>query len=243
MFGKLAFANIAVVSAVALSLTVPATAADLAARPYATKAPPYVAPMVYNWTGFYVGANIGGAFSSEDVGSTVGSFSTDPSGVLGGVQVGYNYQFSPNWLLGVEGELGWTSATGNANFAAGGGGVGTFTSNHNWYDTLTGRLGYVQNNWMLYVKGGAAWMNADYSVTAPGFAAASNVTRAGWTIGAGAEYMIMPNWTAKLEYDYLDFGNDGVNLGLAGANFDTQVHQIKLGVNYHLMPGTLFGRF
>jgi opacity protein-like surface antigen len=247
MFGRIAqmnrkpaLATTGAVSAVAFALCVPAGAADLRV-PYARE-PAYVAPLIYNWTGFYVGAHFGGAFTSEDVGTSVGTFSTNPSGVLGGVQLGYNYQFSPNWLVGVEGELSWTSATGNASFTAGGM-SGTFTSNHNWYDTLNGRFGYVQNNWMLYVKGGPAWMNADYAVTTPAVAGSVNSTRAGWTIGGGWEYLWAPNWSVKLEYAYLDFGSNGVNFGFAGANFNTQVHEVKLGVNYHWLPGTLFGRF
>ncbi len=236
MNDKSAILTLASITAAVFVFGVQAGAADLAARPY-TKAPPMVEP-VSNWTGLYVGAHFGGAFSGESVDSAVGGASIDPSGVLGGVQFGYNYQFSPNWLLGFEGELSWSSATGTANL-----GGATFTSDHNWYDTATGRLGYVQNNWMFFVKGGAAWINADYSVAATGLAAASNVTRDGWTIGAGAEYMIAPNWSAKIEYDYLDFGNSGVNLGPAGANFDTQVQEAKVGLNYYFMPGTLFSRF
>jgi opacity protein-like surface antigen len=237
MNGKLAFAKVAAVSVLALWLGVPANAADLAVRPGYTKAPPMIQPPLYNWTGFYVGANFGGSFSSETIsGAAINNFSTDPSGVMGGVQLGYNHQFSPNWLLGLEGELSWTSAQNSASV-----GATTFTSNHNWYDTLTPRLGYVQNNWLFFVKGGAAWMNADYSVAA--LSGSTNVTRSGWTIGAGAEYMLAPGWSAKLEYDYLDFGNDGFSIGATALNANTQVHEVKVGVNYHFMPGTLFGRF
>jgi hypothetical protein len=88
------------------------------------------------------------------------TFSTNPSGIVGGLQAGYDYQFSPNGLIGAELELSWTSASGNFNFftttPAGTIATGTFNSNHNWYDTFTGRVGYVINDWVLYAKGGAA---------------------------------------------------------------------------------------
>jgi opacity protein-like surface antigen len=248
MNGKLAIAKIALVGAVASALCAPAGAADLSRR--YTKEPPLPLPVMqplYNWTGFYVGANFGGAFSTESV-SNIGSINTDPSGVLGGVQLGYNYQFAPNLLLGIEGELDWTSASGSTNF----GNVataGSLTSNHNWYDTLDGRLGYVMGPWLFYVKGGFAWMNADYTLTTAGAivgGGSSNITRTGWNVGAGAEYMIAPQWTAKAEYTYLDFGTDTVGFPVAafgGANVNTQVHEFKVGLNYHWLPGTLFGRF
>src|SRR6478609_7080811 len=81
----------------------PALAADLAARPY-TKAPAYAAP-IYNWTGFYVGGHIGGAFGGDNNFSGLGG--SNDGRFLGGVQVGADYQFAPNWVLGVEGQYSW----------------------------------------------------------------------------------------------------------------------------------------
>jgi opacity protein-like surface antigen len=244
MNGTLAIAKIAAASAVAAALCAPAGAADLrpyAPGPYAKEPMPLMQPL-YNWTGFYVGANFGGAFSSESVTATgVSSFSTDPSGVLGGVQLGYNYQFSPNYLVGVEGELDWTSASGTSTPTAG----ALFTSNHNWYDTLDGKVGWVQGNWLFYAKLGFAWMNADYSLAALGMGSSINGTRVGFNVGAGAEFMIAPQWSAKLEYNFLDFGTDTYNFvaPIVGTSVNTQVHEIKVGLNYHLPPGMLFGRW
>jgi opacity protein-like surface antigen len=247
MNGKLAIARIAAAGSIAIALCATANAADLSARPAYTKAPPPMMQPLYNWTGFYVGANFGGAFSSEDVTTGDGStFSPNPSGVLGGVQLGYNYQFSPNWLVGIEGELDWTSASGSGNFFSLAPGAGSFTSNHNWYDTLDGRLGYVMGSWLLYVKGGVAWMNADYTMSATTGAASINTTRVGWNIGAGAEFMIMPQWSAKLEYNFLEFGSDTYGFAVpvfGGTRISTEVHEFKVGLNYHWLPGTLFGRF
>jgi outer membrane autotransporter protein len=222
--GKLVFANGVAAGALALSFCTYAAAADLTRRP-----PPPLVP-VYTWNGFYVGGFLGGVTSNETATDPFGfTASPDPSGFLGGVQAGYNYQVTPNWLIGIEGELGWTSASGSSN---------GFNSDHRWYDTLSGRLGYVlPTGWLLYAKGGAAWMNADYSV--PGLSV--NITRDGWNIGAGAEFMLAPQWSVKAEYNFLDFGKDSI-FPIA-ATVDTQVHEFKVGVNYHFVPGTLFGRW
>jgi opacity protein-like surface antigen len=241
MNGKLAIAEVAAAATVAMLLCAPANAADLSRAPYTKEPIPLMQPL-YNWTGFYVGAHFGGAFSSEDVtAGGVSSFSTDPSGVLGGVQLGYNYQLSPNYLVGIEGELSWTSASGSATPAAG----AVFTSNHNWYDTLDGKAGWVQGNWLFYAKLGFAWMNADYNLAGFSMASTMNATRVGFNVGAGAEFMIAPQWSAKLEYTFLDFGTDTYNFvaPVVGTSINTQVHEIKVGLNYHLPPGMLFGRW
>jgi opacity protein-like surface antigen len=233
------------ITGVALAYCVPADAADLGVRPAAAPPP---AP-VYSWNGFYVGANFGGVFTIER--ETIGSaflgnpatFSSNPSGVLGGGQVGYNFQLSPNWLIGVEGEFDGTSAQGVGNIntqmvAPRAGQNGSLTSNHNWYGTADGRLGYIMGLLLLYGKGGAAWMNADYSFSAVGNingVSSVNATRSGWTVGGGIEAFIMPNWSAKLEYDYLDFGTVSYAFPITGSavSFRTETHEVKLGVNYH----------
>jgi opacity protein-like surface antigen len=235
-------ASLAAISGVVLGFCIQAEAADIAAQPY-VKVPP---SPPYNWNGFYIGANFGGVFTKER--ASAGSdfleapsiFSSNPSGVLGGLQFGYNLQFAPQWLIGIEGELDWTSAQGTAN-AFGPAATVTLTSNHNWYDTIDGRLGYMMGPVLIYAKGGAAWMNSDYALTAAGaITGLSSVkaTRDGWTAGGGLEAFIMPNWSAKLEYDYLDFGHYNYSFSPVTAfDFKTEVHEIKVGVNYHLLPG------
>jgi opacity protein-like surface antigen len=128
---------------------------------------PYVkAPALpsYNWAGFYLGANLGGGFASEAASTPLGGVSINPGGVVGGVQLGYNFLLSPSWLLGIEGEFDWTSVQNTAimtNPVA----TPTFDSDQNWYSTAGGRLGLVEGPWLYYFKGGAAWMNANYRVT------------------------------------------------------------------------------
>jgi opacity protein-like surface antigen len=227
-------------SGIALSVLVaPVMAADLA--------PSSKAPIsVYTWTGAYIGGHAGGAFGGEDAtNSAIGTpvtYSTNPSGFLGGVQAGYNYQFSPSFLVGAEADMSWSAASGNYNFittlADGVTNVsGIFNSNQNWYSTAAGRLGYVIGNYMLYAKGGGAWMNADYSlaVTGPVAGGSANLTRSGYVAGGGAEWMFYPGWSAKVEYNYLDFGSSFVPLGVVGATVNSHVSTFKVGVDWH--PG------
>jgi opacity protein-like surface antigen len=113
------------------------------------------------------------------------------------------------------------------------------TSDHNWYDTISGRVGYVMGPLMLYGKGGAAWMNADYRMEVNSGLdglTLTNTTRTGWIAGAGLEYMLGSHWSAKLEYDHLGFGRKTlgfVNPFGNSVTFKTAVNQVKAGVNYH----------
>jgi opacity protein-like surface antigen len=105
---------------------------------------------------------------------------------------------------------------------------------------LSGRLGYVMGPLILYGKGGAAWMNADYRHevnSGIGGADVFSATRTGWNLSVGLEYMLGSRWSAKLEYDYLDFGSN--TLGFANpfgnaVTFKTAINEVKAGVNYHL---------
>src|SRR5665811_92049 len=104
------------VALVALGATVPALAADLGARaPSYNKAPAYAAP-IYNWTGFYIGGHIGGAFSSDNNFSGLATGNNSNGRFLGGLQGGADYQFAPNWVLGVEGQYSWLSGNVGAVF-------------------------------------------------------------------------------------------------------------------------------
>lgn len=204
-----------------------ALAADLPRRPAYKAPPPIVA--IYDWTGFYIGGHLGGAWSSED-GTIVGTGQTgglDPSGFIGGAQIGVNWQ-TGNWVFGIEGDFSWTNTDGSATVPA-----GIIAADHNWYATATGRIGYAWDNWLAYVKGGAAWMDADYSLV--GFTTTGD-TRTGWTIGTGLEWGLSPNWSAKVEYNYMDFGSDTFSLPTL-TEFDTQVHAVKVGLNYRFPWG------
>src|SRR5260370_27851605 len=144
---KLPLGNAVASGGMAVSFCASAAAADLMRGP----TPPRIAP-IPTWAGFYIGGHFGGVTSNE----TVDFASTDPSGVLGGLQAGYNYIVAPNWLVGIEGELSWTSTNGTN--------IDGVKSQHKWYDTLDARLGYMMGSSLLSAKVGAAWMKAEYSV-------------------------------------------------------------------------------
>ena len=222
---KTSLALLAAASLFALSQT--ASAADMSRPVYKAAPPP--AP-VWSWTGFYLGAHLGGSWSEATATFPgFGSVGSDTSGFLGGGQIGYNWQFHPNWVLGIEGDFSWTNAD-----SSGTAGALAAAVEHNWYGILAGRLGYTAGPWMLYAKGGAAWMDVDYRATFAGATTSVGDTRTGWTIGVGLEWMFTPNWTAKVEYNYLDFSDSTYSFApiAAGVTVDSQVNLIKAGINY-----------
>jgi outer membrane immunogenic protein len=192
--------------------TVSASAADLAARPY-TKAPPPVAA-VYNWTGFYIGADVGYGWgrSTGTLTNAAGAFpvpySLDPSGVLGGGFIGFNYQFS-NVVLGVEADWQASDLNESGNFLLGGVPTYAIRTSVNDYGSVRGRLGLAFDRWMIFGTGGFAWGSWDTSyafIGAPPFVTASVSSQTGWTAGAGVEYAFADNWLGRVEYRYTDLG-------------------------------------
>lgn len=223
--------------------TASAVAADLPARTY-TKAPVYAAP-VYNWTGIYVGAHIGAGFRDNN-GPAVAGFANggEDSFFLGGGQIGADYQFSPNWLIGIEGQFSGLADNNRTFLTAAGAG---YRDRNDWIASVTGRLGYTWGAGLLYVKGGVAFRDdANFAAfTAPGVATPFTNTRdtTGYTLGGGLEYMFAPSWSAKLEYQYYNFDNTGVivpavaGLAAPGVSYRDDLHTVKLGVNYHFNWG------
>jgi outer membrane immunogenic protein len=212
-----------------IALAAPAFAADLPARPYA-KAPAYTAPqVVYNWTGFYVGGHIGGAFGGNN------SLEGSNGRFLGGVQGGFDYQFASNWVIGAEAQYSWLS---NGNGSAVFPGSTVITGKNDQLGSVTGRLGYTWGPTLLYAKGGYAWRdNNNFGVATNGVPVAFTTDsnhKDGYTVGAGLEYMFAPSWSAKLEYQYYNFGSTTFTapLAVAGARFRDDEHTVKLGLNY-----------
>jgi outer membrane immunogenic protein len=209
----------------------PAFAADIPARTY-TKAPVYTPPqVVYNWTGFYIGGHLGGAFAGDT------SLEGSTARFLGGVQGGFDYQFAPNWVLGVEAQYSWLANNNNNGVVFPGGTL--VTSNNNQLGSVAGRFGYTWGPTLLYAKGGFAWRdNNNVGVSVGGIPAAFTTDgnhQDGYTVGAGLEYLFAPNWSAKAEYQYYNFGNTTFTGGpapLAGARLRDDEHTVKLGVNY-----------
>jgi outer membrane immunogenic protein len=218
---------------------------------------PYVP--VFTWTGFYIGANVGGAITQDALYNAYGTGFANggtfaiplgngtTTGVVGGGQLGYNYQVG-RFVFGIEGEI---QANGtNSHFV-----THPFGQQQDWkaqgdyIATVAARLGFViHQDTLVYIKGGGAWDQTKYNVsTSEPFAYGSNpgisVSRSGYVLGFGAEYAITPNWTVKLEYEYMDFGSQHLNFGLgSGTNIDEYLpftteaehtlNVVKFGVNY-----------
>jgi outer membrane immunogenic protein len=193
-----------------VALAAPASAADLAARPY-TNAPPMMVA-IYDWSGFYVGAN-GGWGSSRNCWDQVfvgfGTFSEgchDATGGVAGGQIGYRWQ-SGTWLFGLEAQGDWADLKGS-NDSTLFPGIFTNQSKVKGFGLFTGQVGYAVNNVLFYVKGGAAVTANSYRVFSDvpaGVLVAStgDDTRWGGTVGAGLEYGFAPNWSAAIEYDHM----------------------------------------
>ena len=212
-----------------------ASAADLPARTY-TKAAPVVAP-VYNWTGFYIGGNVGGIW--QDNSGTTNfiqdtSLPTNPKNdsvsngaVFGGVHAGYNWQVT-RWVLGVEADWDWTDVRNSfcrqtdsksAPCADNNRGFLTYSEKTEWLASVRGRLGFAWDRVMLYATGGAAWGDVKTSINAncsDGCGDSSSKinqtvnfsdTRTGWVAGAGIEAMLTPNWLLRAEYLHYDLGS------------------------------------
>jgi outer membrane immunogenic protein len=205
----------------------PAFAADMPARTY-TKAPPapppYTAPaVIYNWTGFYIGGHVGGGFAGGS------SLQGSSASFLGGVQGGFDYQFAPNWVLGVEAQYSWLGGGSNSGALLPSG--TTVTSTTDQLGSATGRFGYTWGPTLLYAKGGYAWRNNN-NFGVPATVTTTGSQTSGYTVGAGLEYMFAPNWSAKVEYQYYNFGNTTFASGPVASSLRDDEHTVKLGVNY-----------
>jgi outer membrane immunogenic protein len=209
-------------------------AADIPAR--AGRVAPVVAPAyaAFSWTGCYVGGNVGYGWAPTDW-TPVGSNATrshDATGAVGGGQIGCDWQTS-NIVFGVEGMFDWSGLSGSSSPS----GVNLQTD-VNWLATVTGRVGLAVDRALFYVKGGAAWVNEDFGFRLLGVNFRGNdATQSGWTVGGGVEYSFAPNWSAKLEYNFIDLGGDTPRFCVGGAcgtvfNVDQNVHLVTVGLNY-----------
>jgi outer membrane immunogenic protein len=244
-----------------------ASAADMAPR--YTKAPPMIVDPGYNWSGFYIGANVGGIGSTGNsshqcinpagVANGLGcdiipGSDLNGTGVLGGVQAGYNWQ-SGRWLFGVEGDGQGTSLRSSTSifspaFPLNGGGFdapATFTTSAklDWLATARVRVGVTSGTALYYLTGGAAFggvRTATNLFGAPnGYPSTTDDTRTGWTAGGGVEWGFAPQWSAKVEGLYYDLGSV-TSLGVwvplitayrEGARYEINGWIARVGINYH----------
>lgn len=234
-------------AALALSAST-AFAADLTYEPA-----PVAAPVeVFSWTGFYVGVHGGYGWGHTQDTHNPNAFGQTLTGGFGGAQIGYNYQFANNVVLGAEADVAYSGIGKDW------GGVNEFDPYYgedkiDWFGTVRARVGYSADRFLPYLTGGLAWANVDHklgcdadrvAVTIGGcrtpFETSKSDTAWGYTIGAGVEYAITKNVTVKAEYLYTDLGKNDVTLvdvnyptsSVNNREFDTSFNSVKLGLNY-----------
>jgi outer membrane immunogenic protein len=193
--------------------------------------------------------NLGGPGFTTVGATTVG---VDQHGVVVGGQLGCDYQAPSNFVIGIEGAASGSTLKGERLLALPDSPPDTalLTIKTDYIPAVTGRVGYAADHWLFYAKGGVAWASSKYSLTGTFTAAGAVVpgipfdfeglsTRVGWTAGAGVEWAFCEDWSARLEYDYYDFGthtatmNDVAN-GPGPLSFKTTLQTVKLGVNFHV---------
>jgi len=209
------------------------------------------------WRGFYIGGNVGAAWTQVDPNSNVvflgdapgtvfSDGSLDSAGLFGGIQAGYNFQ-NGSFVYGVELDAGGMDDGGSRTFIDPGNAGRTLKikSESGFYGDVTGRAGYAWNNLLFYGKGGFAWFTGNVK-TSDAFDNISNDsgTFTGWTAGGGFEYMIDSDWTIKMEYMYFDFGNNNFDCCFgdqSSARFDNRLtaNTVKIGFNYRLNSGPI----
>lgn len=204
-----------------------ASAADLSypypAQPVAPS-PYYAAAPASNWSGFYLGVNGGWGWAQSTSNTAYnGGFS---GGVLG-VDAGYNVQISNHIVLGVEGDLAWSGQGGTINSSA-----PTITQSLDWIGTFRGRIGVPLNNWMPYVTAGLA-AGGGTRTTSIG-SQSDGSTHTGYVLGAGVEWAFAQNWTAKLEYQYINLGSSTYSFSSPVPSPNVAIHDsiVKVGLNY-----------
>lgn len=221
-----------------------ASAADMA-----IKAPPVVAPIMYNWQGCYIGGNGGGGWSRMDTSQAfidpgipaTGNYGREhDNGGIGGVQAGCDFMAGKDLVFGVQGMFDWGNINGSHALAD----FPTFSESNNLRSiaTATGRIGYLWTPQFLgYVKGGMAFLNNKNQVFLPGGALleSSKFWLPGMTVGVGGEYMFTPNWSVFLEWNYMwiedtsgqHFAAPGTTVGEV-LNVKQTAQTVQLGINY-----------
>jgi len=223
----------------------PARAADMTPPSYR---PPAVAmpPATYDWTGIYIGGNLGAGLLKDSISQTgtgttnlTGGFDLSPIGFIGGAQAGVNFDFHP-LVLGAE--ISWTDTdiSGSANQL-----TTTVPPNQErmtsaplWFATATGRIGFAANTLLFYAKGGGAWMDVNYTqdqLTTGGATAASQLIhdhRTGFTAGLGLEYAMTENLSARLEYDFFGFGTRDYQFSVTPVSVASNLNALVVGLNY-----------
>ena len=210
-------------TAVLAILSTGAYAADLSMPATA----PAMAPPASSWDGPYIGASVGYGWGTASDATTTGTgaATTDTANLAGwlvGGQIGYNFHLSDNIVAGVEGNLDWLNETGAYSLFP------TYKQTINWEGSVRGRLGVDMGNFLPYIEAGVAFANSTLNTTT----GTTNVSKihAGWTVGAGVEFMLADHLSANAEYRYSDYGTQTYNATNSVHLTDSTV---RLGLNYH----------
>jgi outer membrane immunogenic protein len=195
-------------------------------------------PPPFSWTGLYIGANIGGAWSHTSINDTVtgASLGFDNSGFIGGGQIGFNYQIN-RFVLGVEWDIDGTSINKTGPGVATAFGTLQGSVSTDWISTLTGRIGLGWDRWLFYFKGGGAWVqnSATLANLTTGASISASNTNSGWVAGVGAEWAWNGPWSAKIEYDHVELDSFSSAVPFIAADRFTvsrNIDMVKFGINY-----------
>jgi outer membrane immunogenic protein len=218
-----------------LAGTISAQAADFP-HPIYKSAPPV---SYFNWSGIYGGINGGYGFGTSDWSILPGGGSKPKGGLAGGT-LGYNKQIG-GMVLGLEGDFDWSDVSGSADCVPG---FVVCTTKSDWLATFRARVGYALDRWMPYITGGGAYGNVKATASAPilGAAISTSNSQLGWTAGGGLEYAFLGNWSAKVEYLFVDLGRFDGGLVPVANNVSFKENIVRAGLNYRF-TGPTFSRF
>jgi outer membrane immunogenic protein len=232
---KTIFAGVSALALLAAVSAAPAFAADIYRGDAGPSYKDGPAPS-FSWTGFYLGAHVGGAWGDVDFKDATPSHvyadsKYNADGVIGGGQLGYNLQRG-NLVFGLEVDLGGADLSASKKL-----GTWRYENTGGFYGDITGRLGFAAGPALLYAKGGAAFLNGTYKTGYNSTLDSKDDTTWGWTAGAGVEYMLRPSWSVKVEYQHFDFNDTTVNWPGSTTDkvtFNPTADAVTVGLNYHV---------
>ena len=250
------------ISVLAISSALLAGSASAADLPSRKEVPVFIPPPAFSWTGPYVGLNIGGGWVDRNRnnnnwgGGWNNNSGNNSSGIVGGGQLGWNYQISPLFVVGLETDIQGTSigSSGGNNNNWWGGLSNVDRVRVPWFGTVRGRIGLalLDSRLLIYGTGGFAYGEVNRPLLG-WWGNNNNDVRGGWAAGGGVEWAFLPNWSAKIEYLYTELNDNANNnnnnwlllapviqpgplgIGALGGNWNrrTQINTVRAGVNYH----------
>jgi outer membrane immunogenic protein len=227
----------------------PALAADMTPPAHSYYPAASLQPAIYDWTGFYIGGNLGAGLVEDGVNQSattatstnlLGNTDVSVAGFIAGAQFGINYELAP-WVIGAEASWTDSAVSGSDLASVAGNALGATqeraSSNALWFGAATGRVGYAANDLLFYAKGGGAWLDVNYTQDrlVTGVTATSQTLhdhRTGFTAGLGLEYGMTENLSAKFEYDFYDFGTQNYNFTATPVAIRSYLHTLTVGLNY-----------